>query len=98
MKKTIIALLAIMLAAALGVSLAEETDLLAQIQERGYIIIATEGDWAPYTYHDENNVLMGYDVEIGQAIADALGVEARFQETDWDSILAGVEGGRFDIA
>ncbi|MBQ8073857.1 MAG: transporter substrate-binding domain-containing protein [Clostridia bacterium] len=98
MKKTIITLLAIMLAAALGVCLAEETDLLAQIQERGYIIIATEGDWAPYTYHDENNVLMGYDVEIGQAIADALGVEASFQETDWDSILAGVEGGRFDIA
>ena len=35
MKKTIIALLDIILAAALGVSLAEETDLLAQIQERG---------------------------------------------------------------
>ena len=29
----------------------EEKDLLAQIQERGYIVIATEGDWSPWTYH-----------------------------------------------
>lgn len=99
MKKLAILLaMTLMLTALLATGSAESADLLAQILERGYITIATEGDWAPYTYHDESNQLVGYDVEIGQAIADALGVEARFQETDWDSILAGVEGGRFDIA
>ncbi len=97
MKKLIALLMALTLAAVSVAALAEE-DLLNQIKERGYISIATEGDWAPYTYHDENNTLMGYDVEIGQAIAEYIGVEARFEETDWDSILAGVEGGRFDIA
>ena len=32
----------------------EETasDLIGQIKERGYITIATEGNWSPYTYHD----------------------------------------------
>ena len=81
-----------------SVSSAETTDLLSQIKERGYIIIATEGDWAPWTYHDESNQLVGLDVEIGTAIAEQLGVEARFEETNWDSILQGVDSGRFDLA
>lgn len=81
-----------------SVSSAETVDLLSQIKERGYIIIATEGDWAPWTYHDESNQLVGLDVEIGTAIAERLGVEARFEETNWDSILQGVDSGRFDLA
>ena len=98
MKKKLAVLLALAMVAVFSVSLAENTDRLSQIKERGYITIATEGDWAPYTYHDESNALVGYDVEIGQAIAEYLGVEARFNEAPWDSILAGVEAGRFDIA
>ena len=97
MKKLIAVLTALVLAAAAGAALAEG-DLLTEIRERGYMIIATEGDWAPYTYHDESNQLVGYDVEIGKAIAEYIGVEARFEETDWDAILAGVKGGRFDLA
>ncbi len=73
-------------------------DLLETIKDRGYITIATEGAWSPWTYHDENDELVGYDVEIGKAIAEKLGVEAQFVETGWDSILAGVDSGRFDLA
>ncbi len=75
-----------------------EKDLLAQIQERGKLIIATEGAWAPWTYHDENDELVGLDVEIGKLIAEGLGVEAEFAETNWEAILSGVSSGRFDIA
>ena len=46
----------------------EETasDLIDQIKERGYITIATEGNWSPYTYHDEktNEALMWSLVSI----------------------------------
>lgn len=72
-------------------------DLLAQIQEKGEIIIAMEGTWAPWTYHDENDQLVGYDVEVGQKIADKLGVEATFVEGEWDGLLAGLDAGRYDI-
>lgn len=98
MKKTIALIMALLLAGMIGAAYAEGEDLLQQIRDRGYITIATEGDWAPYTYHDENNELVGYDVEVGKAIAEHLGVEARFMETDWDAILAGVASGRFDLA
>ena len=73
-------------------------DLLARIKARGTVIIATEGDWAPWTYHDEKNNLVGFDVEIGTLIANKLGVTADFKETQWDSILTGVQSGRFDLA
>ena len=79
----------------------EETasDLLEEIKARGYITIASEGDWSPYTYHDETTgELTGFDVELGQLIAEKLGVEFEAQETDWDSILAGVQSGRYDLA
>ncbi len=76
---------------------AKEKDLLAQIQEKGEITIAMEGTWAPWTYHDENDKLVGYDVEVGEKIAEKLGVTPKFVEGDWDSCLAGLEGGRYDI-
>ena len=75
-----------------------QPDLLARIKERGTLIIATEGNWSPWTYHDENDVLTGFDIEIGTLIAHGLGVEPQFMETYWASILAGVDTGRFDIA
>ena len=95
MRKTI--LLILVLSLLLGAAHAEG-DLLSDIQSRGKLVIATEGDWPPWTYHDKNNELVGLDVEIGALIAEGLGVEPEFQETAWDSILAGVDSGRFDIA
>ena len=48
-------------------------DLLTVIREKGEIVIAMEGTWAPWTYHDENDKLVGYDVEVGEKIAEKLG-------------------------
>ena len=72
-------------------------DLLAKIREKGSVTIAMEGTWAPWTYHDEADRLVGYDVEVGQKIAEKLGVEAEFIEGEWDGLLAGLEAGRYDI-
>ena len=72
-------------------------DLLAQIQANGKIVIAMEGNWAPWTYHDESGELVGFDTEIGKLIAEKLGVEADFVEGDWDGLLAGLETGRYDV-
>lgn len=75
----------------------EQSDLLAQIRQKGEIVIAMEGTWAPWTYHDNDGKLVGYDVEVSQAIAEKLGVTASFAEGGWDSLLAGLDSNRFDI-
>ena len=73
------------------------SDLLAAIQAKGEIVVAMEGTWAPWTYHDETGELVGYDVEVAQAVAEELGVKVSFAESGWDSLLAGLESGRYDI-
>ncbi len=72
-------------------------DLLSQIQANGTITVAMEGTWAPWTYHDENDNLVGYDVEVATKIAEKLGVEPKFIEGEWDGLLAGIDAGRYDI-
>lgn len=71
-------------------------DLLAQIQQRGESVFGTEGTWSPWTYHDENDQLVGFDIEVAQKVAEKLGVKATFVEGEWDGLLAGVDGGRYD--
>ena len=51
-----------------------------KIRQSGVFRIGTEGTYAPFTYHDAGNQLVGFDVEIGREIAKRLGVEAKFQE------------------
>lgn len=72
-------------------------DLLSEIKERGYITVAMEGTWAPWTYHDESDTLVGYDVEVARLIAEKLGVEVQYVEGEWDGLLAGLEAGRYDV-
>ncbi|MBR5420445.1 MAG: transporter substrate-binding domain-containing protein [Lachnospiraceae bacterium] len=73
-------------------------DHLARIKAAGKITIATEGVWAPFTYHDpDSDALVGFDVEVAQAIADKLGVEADFKEVAFDGGLTGVTTGSFDM-
>ena len=72
-------------------------DQLAAIKEKGKIIIAMEGQWAPWTYHDETGELVGFDTEVGKEIAKRLGVEAEFVEGEWDGLFAGLDGGRYDL-
>ena len=72
-------------------------DLLAAIQAKGEIVVAMEGTWSPWTYHDDSGELVGYDVEVANAIAEKLGVKATFVEGGWDGLLAGLESGRYDI-
>lgn len=74
-----------------------DKDLLARIQEKGEIVIAMEGTWAPWTYHDEQDELAGYDVEVGKLIAEKLGVTPVFVEGEWDGLFAGLDVGRYDI-
>jgi len=64
----------------------------------GTLVVATEGTYRPFTYHEGGSgELIGYDVEIVEAVADKIGLEVEFQETQFDAIFAGLEAGRFDV-
>lgn len=69
---------------------------LDQIKAAGVIKIGTEGTYAPFTFHNADNKLVGFDVEIGQAVAEKLGVKAEFVEGKWDGLIAGLDANRYD--
>lgn len=76
----------------------ESTGALAAVQKAGVLTIGTEGTYRPFTYHDGGSgKLVGYDVEVAEAVAKELGVKAKFEETQWDAIFAGLESHRFDV-
>ena len=70
---------------------------LDSIQKNGKLVVALEGAWQPWSYHDSSDTLVGYDVEVSRAIAEKLGVEPEYVESDWDSLFAGLDAGRYDM-
>ncbi len=72
-------------------------DQLARIREKGELVVAMEGTWAPWSYHDENDALVGFDADVARAIGEELGVKVTIIEGEWDGLLAGLDGGRYDM-
>jgi len=77
-------------------SLALLTGANAKTLENGVLKIATEGTYSPYSYHDKNDALTGYDVDIAKAVADKLGLKVEFVEAPWDAMLAAFDAGKAD--
>src|SRR3954468_6253525 len=69
---------------------------LDDIKAAGTLRIGTEGTYAPFTFHDASGKLVGFDVEIGEAVAAKLGVKAEFVEGKWDGLIAGIDAKRYD--
>ncbi|GAA5167411.1 amino acid ABC transporter substrate-binding protein [Ornithinimicrobium tianjinense] len=66
--------------------------------EDGVLTVGTEGTYKPFSYHEgAGGDLTGYDVEVVEAVADKLGLEVEYQETQWDAMFAGLDAGRFDV-
>jgi L-cystine transport system substrate-binding protein len=60
--------------------------------------VATEGTYAPFSFHEQGtNELTGYDVEVIEAVAEQMGREVEFSETQFDAIFAGLESDRYDV-
>src|SRR5690606_37726607 len=64
--------------------------------ESGKLTFAMSGEYRPFNFYDEDNDLVGFDVEIGSEIADRLGLEPNPVTGPFNTLLAGLAGGRYD--
>ena len=97
MRKCMTVVLSLALCLSLLLPFAGMADALSDIQAEGELVIGTEGTWAPWCYHDEEDRLVGFDVEVAQGIAAKLGVTAVFAEGEWDGLFAGLNARRYDL-
>ena len=79
-----------------GSACAEETTV-DKILEQGYITMVTDAAWAPYEYIGANGEVTGCDIDLGQAIADALGVELKIVNASFDTLSTYVNNGEADM-
>jgi polar amino acid transport system substrate-binding protein len=70
--------------------------LPADILEKGVITLATDPTDPPLEFYDENNVIVGSEVDMAAALAEILGVKIELVPSKFDAIIPGVEAGRFD--
>lgn len=94
-------LLFVLVVAACGTN-QDESNENSTDQEQGdakieKLTVGTEGTYAPFTFHNEEGELTGYDVEVIKEVAKRMGAEVEFMETQWDSMFAGLNSKRFDL-
>lgn len=70
---------------------------LAEIESQGYFSYGLGGAYRPFGYRDENNELVGFDVDLANEIGKRLGVEARPVESAWATIIQSLKLGMFDV-
>lgn len=58
-------------------------------------VFASSGLYPPFNYSD-NDKLVGFDIEIGTAIAEELGMEAKPVTNPWQTIIAALQSDKFD--
>jgi polar amino acid transport system substrate-binding protein len=79
---------------------AEPTDdLLARIQQDGFIRVATDPAYPPQSFlNEETDEYEGFDIDVATEIANRLGVEARWETPSWNAITAGGWSDRWDMS
>jgi polar amino acid transport system substrate-binding protein len=60
------------------------------------IVIATDATWPPMEMVNESKQIVGFDVDLMKAAAEAGGFTVEFKNTAWDGIFAGLEAGEYD--
>jgi polar amino acid transport system substrate-binding protein len=84
-----------------SVSVSAQTDLSslvpADIKARGTINIGIDPTYAPNEYKDSNGKIIGFDVDLMDAIAQKLGLKTTYTESTFDNIIPGITGGKYDI-
>jgi cystine transport system substrate-binding protein len=72
-------------------------ELMDDVNDRGELRIALEANTPPFNFKDDGK-LTGFEVELGQLLANELDVRADFVVTDSDDLMTGVESGKYDVA
>ena len=81
-----------------GAALAQQSELLDIVQERGEIRVSTDAAYPPQSELMPDGSLQGFDIDVANEIGRRLGVKVTFVPTDWLLVDAGTWAERWDIS
>ena len=97
MKKIIAVIIAVAMMACCFAGCGAQGKTVADIQKAGKLVIATSPDFPPFESLDENGEVVGIEIEIMELICQELGVELVIEQINFDSVLPGVQAGKYDV-
>ncbi|HPE70008.1 MAG TPA: basic amino acid ABC transporter substrate-binding protein [Thermotogota bacterium] len=71
--------------------------ILDTIKQRGTLIIGTNATFPPFEFVNEKNQAVGFDIDLAKVIADALGVELKVEDVQFDGLIPALQVGKFDM-
>ncbi|MFC3073753.1 transporter substrate-binding domain-containing protein [Shinella pollutisoli] len=95
--KKLFAALAVGAAFLAAAASAEAGATLDRVMEKKAMVVATNSGWPPQSYLDDNNEMVGFDIDVSREIAKRLGVEVSFETPDWATLTGGRWQGRYDV-
>jgi polar amino acid transport system substrate-binding protein len=84
------------IAVAGAVALPAQARTLEAIKKDGKIIIATEGQYAPFNFF-ENKKPAGFEIEVAEALAAKMGLKVEWKALSFDALLTGLKQDRWDM-
>ncbi|QAR33008.1 transporter substrate-binding domain-containing protein [Geovibrio thiophilus] len=70
---------------------------LDDVKKKGELTFSLTGQYPPFNFVDDKNTVTGFDVEIGKAVAERIGVTGKPVTTAWDGIIAGLIASKYDL-
>jgi polar amino acid transport system substrate-binding protein len=71
--------------------------LPAAIKSKGTLVVGTDPSYAPNEYKDANGKIVGFDIDLFNAVAAKLGLKATYDQSIFDNIIPGITGGKYDV-
>jgi polar amino acid transport system substrate-binding protein len=68
-----------------------------KVKQSGKLIVGTDPTYKPNEYKDPNGTIIGFDVDLLNAVAGVLGVTSEYRESGFDNIIPSIQGGSFDV-
>lgn len=102
MKKVIVLLMALIMTISLGACSKKNVtddnygDADTATPAKTVITIGVDDSYPPMEFRDENNKLVGFDIDFGTALAEEMGVEFEYIPTAWDGIFVGLTSDKYD--
>ena len=72
--------------------------VLEDIKSKGQLVVSTDANYAPQSFLNDKGELDGFDIDVSKEVAKRLGVKIKFVTPDWDLIVAGKWGARWDLS
>ena len=98
MKKSLCLVLALaLLAACLTGCAGDNKKTVDTVKKAGQLVIATSPDFPPFEELQSDGTVAGIEIDVMNIICEKLGVKLKIEQMDFDSVLPGVQAGKYDV-